>query len=226
MRASWLMSSADDDRFPRLRDLIAGIASAKQRGAWQRDFATIMAEDARRWARVEATLARLPDVAWQSLKATILCQIDLRDPARGWLQAIPLLNEARAYDHLVRLGYQDVAFLAAQIHAKSPDLRATRDDKVLFCEVKTLRLSRRDSLAGNLHVKLAKRLSDAVQQLAAMDGASDAARMIYIVLDISEGLRPMADEIRERIDIYLAGAGLAGITVVIDENVTIDQVIL
>lgn len=226
MPASWPMSSADDGSFPRLRDLIAGIAPSKQRKAWQWDFERIVAEDGQRWGHVEATLINLPDAAWQSLKATILSQIDLRNPARGWLQAIPLLNEARAHDYLVRHGYHDVEFLAAQIQAKSPDLRATRDGKILFCEVKTLRLARRHSLAGNLHVKLAKRLRDAIQQLAAMDDVPTATRMIYIVLDISDGLRPMADEIRERIDIFLAGGHLSGIAIVIDENESVDQVIL
>ena len=176
-----------------------------------------MVADERRWRHIEATLIRLPDAAWQSLKATVLCQIDLRHPARGWLQAIPLLNEARAHDHLVRQGYHNVEFLPAQVHAKSPDLHATRDGKVLLCEVKTLRLGRQDSLAGNLPVKLAKRLGGAIEQLDAIGDAPNAARMIYLVLDISDGLRPMADEIRERIDILLEGIEMPGITIVLDE---------
>lgn len=216
------MSSADDGCFPRLRDLIAGIAPPKQRKAWQRDFEKIIVEDGQRWRHIEATLVRLPNAAWQCLKAAVLSQIDLRNPTWGWVQAIPLLNEARAHDYLVRHGYRDVEFLTAHMRAKSPDLRATRDGKVLLCEVKTLRLARRDSLAGNLRVKLAKRLGDAAQQLAAIGDAFDAARMIYLVLDIGDDLQPMADEIREQIDLLLAGVDLADINIVIDEDAPAD----
>ncbi|WP_303977035.1 hypothetical protein [Dongia mobilis] len=212
------MSSAEDGRFPRLGDLMAGIAPLKQRKAWQRELEKIVLEDGPRWGRVEATLARLPVAAWQRLKAVILGQVDLRNPAQGWVQAMPLLNEARAHDHLVRHGFHDVDFLVAQAHAKSPDLRALRDGRVMLCEVKTVRLGRGDGLAGTLDVKLAQRLRDAAQQLGAISDPPDAARMIYLVLDISDDLQPMAGEIRQQVDRFLAQVELAGVDVVVDDN--------
>jgi len=206
------------DTWPRLHDLISSITPAKSRKLWQRDFEKIAREDARRCAQINEAVSNLPSAAWTCLRDTVLGQIDLRDPARGWQQAIPLLYEARAHDYLVGHGYHDVEFLIAQARAKSPDLRATRDGKILLCEVKTLRVARRDSLIGNLRMKLAKRVEDAAQQLTVFSDAPNAARMIYFVLDISDDLQSTASEIREQIELLVAEVDLGGISIVVDGN--------
>lgn len=210
------MPTVNNGALSHLCDLIDGIEPLKRRRVWQREFETTIAAHTTQRASlagIEQVLARLPSTAWHVLKATILGQIDLHNAARGWVQALPLLNEARAYDYLVRQGYDDVEFLTPQANTKSPDLRATRNGETLLCEVKTLRVAKRDALAGNLSVKLAKRLSNATRQLSAID-APDATCMIYLVLDIGDNSRP--SEIREQIDFLLAGIDLEGISIVVD----------
>jgi hypothetical protein len=156
----------------RLADFITGFGGTNKRRMWQRHLDGLPVERLRHW---NGLLSGLSDDAWAALKASILRQIDHRDPRRSWHQVEDRFNEARGFLYLQSQGCDDVAFAASSMTAPGPDLLARRGAVAIACEVKTLHL---DATSTHLSRKLRSRLQDAVAQATAVP--ADEA-YVYVV---------------------------------------------
>jgi hypothetical protein len=187
----------------RLADFIAGFDGTNKRRMWQRHLVELPVERLRRWNDL---LSDLSDDAWTALKASILGQIDQRDPRRSWRQVEDRFNEARGFLYLQSQGCDDVAFAASSMAARGPDLLARRGAVAIACEVKTLHL---DATSPHLSRKLRSRLRDAVAQ--AMAVPADEAYVYVIATGVG------APEIASTID----AAWLAPCRLVVDCDGTV-----
>src|SRR5580658_6058512 len=66
-----------------------------------------------------------------------------KDQARKWEPLLNKLNQAKAYNYMVRCGYSHVAFIPAPSvkGKKTPDLEASNATGKAPCEVKTINVS-------------------------------------------------------------------------------------
>lgn len=95
---------------------------------------------------LEQQLHGLDDGAWTFLKSKAGRYLTVRHPMRGWQQLFDVLNEARAYSHLKKIGCSDVRFIeeSAKPGQKSPDLHGVLQGATVLCEVKTINVSDRE----------------------------------------------------------------------------------
>jgi len=183
---------------PRLRALLAAAEDARRYPSFARKVDKALAShtlDLTTLTAYESDLASLSAAAWAALTSDAFKRLR-RTRARGWAQVFDVLNEAKGYAVLQRLGCADIAFVARSYERKSPDLTATLDGVCVLCEVKTIgtlndewfspvsdqrtRLSD-DFLAG----KFTRTLAEAKAQLDhfAAEGASDRnSRKIVTVI--------------------------------------------
>jgi hypothetical protein len=182
------MPATDPASWPKLNDLMAGIAPAKFHRLWQQSFeqAITAAATRGRFRKIEAALAALSDGTWATLRQSVLGQIDLRDPHRGWPQALDRLHEVHAYQHLLGRGCTDIAFVPATATTKTPDLRASLDDELILCEVKVIKIPSSNALSPTFFRKLATRLDKATAQLRAVPQSGSAHLLVYIVFVFAE----------------------------------------
>jgi hypothetical protein len=204
MRASWLLSNSGTQvTYPRLQELIAGIAKPKMRRAYLHDLEKVVAGASQaeaRFAQIGADLQGLDETAWAFVKLALLAQFRWRDPQQGWLAATDLLHEVKAYHHLARLGCSEIRFLPAGV-TKSPDLQARLGTTTVLCEVKTIIATQRPTFL----TKVAARLADARAQLAAIPFDGDLRRVIFLVLDVSN--IPVADRVACLADVRSSARG-------------------
>ena len=182
------MPATSPDAWPRLCDLIAGIAPAKIRRLWQQEFEVAVSAAATRGRcqAIEAALSCLSDDSWASLRQSVQGQIHLRDPRHGWPQALDRLHEAHAYQYLLGRGCTDIAFVPATTAAKTPDLRASLGGALILCEVKVIKIRHSNALSPAFFRKLAARLAAATAQLRAVPQSGSAHLLVYIVLVFAE----------------------------------------
>jgi hypothetical protein len=190
--------------FPRLHELIGSIAKTNPRRSYFSNFEESITENPvkqKHFTHIESDLAGLGEVAWRHLKTVVAKKFAQPDPQRGWLQAFDILNEAKAYNYLVRLGCHDVTFLATAA-TKMPDLQALLGTTRVLCEVKTINASaieiraRQEAIARDIQgslpevffKKLRGRLKDAENQLNAFGEGADIHLITYVVLNFDDNL--------------------------------------
>lgn len=216
------------EQLPRLFELKDRVQNPDHEHAYFRDFEAsldCMAGMLDAFIRLESQLAHLDDGAWRDLASRAARHLvsTTRDLGRGWQQLFDVLNEARAYGYLLRLGCTDIGFVAPG-DSKKPDLAGRLEGRAILCEVKTLNIS--DQQAANnkrvergeifvtevasrlpddfLGRKLAPTLERAKQQLGSHDPAKLARWIVYVVLNFDDWVGDYQVEYFRQIDEYLS----------------------
>lgn len=192
--------------FPRISEFLDGVMKTNRRRAYFEDFEkSIAANPVKRkhFEHIESDLAGLDEAAWAHLKSEVANKFKLNRPPRGWQFAFDILNEAKAYNYLVRLGCSDVTFIPVSL-AKTPDLQARLGTVPVLCEVKTINPSNMEaaarqeieprprSIQSPLPDAFLRKISNTLQTARGqMDMFSDDARVhriIYVVLNFDDNL--------------------------------------
>lgn len=153
---------------------------------------------------IESDLQGLDPDAWNQLKGKVARLFERRDPTRGWQAAFDILNQAKAYNHLVGLGYTEVEFIPESnaTGQKTPDLQARFGSTKVLCEVKTINVSdfeleaRAQSIVRDTQVrlpdaffqKLERTLRKAKEQMDSHYANDDAKKIAYVIVKFDDGL--------------------------------------
>ena len=103
------------DTVPRMHEIRDLLSDPESPSSFFRDFDTSIAENAVKRkivADLEAELQGLDYAAWNFLKRQVAPLFELRNPPRGWQAAFDKLNQAKAYNHLARIGCTAIEFVA------------------------------------------------------------------------------------------------------------------
>jgi hypothetical protein len=215
-----------------LHDLVR---SPRPANAYFDDFEKSLAEvpqKLRQFRDIERELKGLDTTAWSDLKADAAERIAARDRRRGWQALFDILNEAKAYNYLKRIGCTNIAFIPrARVQGqKTPDLKAELGLVNVLCEVKTINMSedeatRRqiggvgtstDRLESGFFRKLTSDLTRAKDQMAA-HGADSATKMIaYLIINFDDLLHEYVDRYEIQLNEYMASTPVPGLEVVFD----------
>lgn len=185
--------------------------------------------------RLESQLAQLDARAWHDLAGRAARHLvsTTREVGRGWQQLFDVLNEARAYGHLLRMGCTNIEFVAPG-EGKMPDLAASLEGQPILCEVKTINVSddqadiNRRGADGEVFAnavppqlpeeflinKLTPTLQRATQQLASYDPSKRARWIVYVVLNLDDLAFDYDTEQFRQIDDYLVAHPMAGVELV------------
>ncbi|MBF0248550.1 MAG: hypothetical protein HQL36_10845 [Alphaproteobacteria bacterium] len=139
------------DHFPRLRELADMNAAF---GGFLRDADSPHRSIKQKVLRdIEADLAGLDGSAWTIFKKKAASYLSGRytqkvnkgnlegiELPRGWQQFFDLRNEVRAYNYLRSNDCSNVEFIR-EVTTETPDLKATRGNRRVLCEVKTINRS-------------------------------------------------------------------------------------
>jgi hypothetical protein len=208
---------------PRVYELQDLIQNPPPSSAYFRDFEGTLSEwpqKRKQFADIESDLQGLDSEAWSRLKEEAASLLTARNEKRGWQALFTILNQAKAYNYLKRLGCTNVKFIpASRIKGqKTPDLQADLDSVKVLCEVKTIGISeieatRRhgggvgestDRLEEGFFNKLTSDLLRAKSQILAF-GADRATRKIaYVVVNFDDRLHEYADRYQIQISQYVA----------------------
>ena len=168
---------------------------------------------------IERDLQGLDPAAWAFLKSELAPLLMVRGPVRKWEPLLNKLNQAKAYNHLVRCGYSHVAFIppSSVKGKKTPDLAASGATGKALCEVKTINVSdieaeRREAggaatVEDQLNMfflkKLGSTLRQAKTQIDAYDPNSECKKIVYVVINYDDSLHEYGGPNRMQIDQYL-----------------------
>ena len=139
-----------------------------------------------------------------------------------------ILNEAKGYAYLRRIGCTDVAFIKRD-DKKTPDIGAILDRNRVICEVKTINISqgeadRRDRvhhgevravkvpvhITPQLLQKVSSTLEYAIEQLDHEDPQRTARRIVFTVLHFDDSVGDYQEEYIADIDAHLLVNPVAG----------------
>ena len=215
-----------------LQDLIE---SPRPPDAYFRDFDQSLADypqKRRHFRDIESDLQGLDPAAWAFLKADVTSLLTARDAKRGWQALFDILNHAKAYNHLKRLGCTDIAFipLSPVKGQLTPDIRADLNSMRVLCEVKTINISeveaaRRqsggvgtstDRLEPGFFNKLTSDLLRAKEQMLAYDADVATRKIVYVVVNFDDSLHEYADRYQGQIDQYVTSKPVPGLEITFD----------
>ena len=153
-------------------------------------------------------------------------------PTRGWQQLFDTLNEAKGYNHLVRIGCKDIKFVprAKADSVQTPDLRGFLGATPVLCEVKTINVSDDEAnrfatggvgttqvyLGKQFFEKLSSVINTAASQLLTFDRDSATRRIVYVGFNFDDRLHECANDYRKQIKAFIADASLPSVEVVLD----------
>ena len=216
---------------PRVYELVASLKGGPR--SYFRNFAASLRDNPikrKHFIDIESELAALDVAAWNHLKANVGPLFMKGEKSRGWQGAFSELNEAKAYNFLVRRGYTYVEFIPRRSDAKTPDLRAKMGNVDVLCEVKTVNRSERavrakaqamvssvsNLLPGEFFSKLRSTVRYADDQMAAFCSMPDVKRIIYLVINLDDRLHECVDDylaqIQEKREEFL----IPGLEVILD----------
>lgn len=163
----------------------------------------------------DRALSYLDNDSWDKLRHKALCHF--KDHRKGQLKQgfFNQLNDAFAYQFLVRCGCTNVAVLPENKKQKMPDLQYFVANEKHFCEVKTIgvsdhELARRASrlifdgsvyqeLSDNFLDKLKSTLSQAEDQISSQGGTG----LVFIIVNFDDFTLSHIDRYREQITTLL-----------------------
>jgi hypothetical protein len=192
---------------PRVYELVASLKGAPK--SYFKNFAASLRDNPikrKHFFDIEVELASLDAAAWDHLKRNVGPLFTKGEKLRGWQGAFSELNEAKAYNFLVRQGYTSVEFIPRQSDTKTPDLRAKMGNVDALCEVKTINRSERavrtkvgpiasaSLLPGEFFSKLASTIRGADQQMGAFSSSLDMKRIVYLVINFDDWLHEGVDD--------------------------------
>ena len=216
---------------PRVYELVASLKGAPK--SYFRNFAASLRDNPikrKHFIDIEAELAALDTAAWDHLRTNVGPLFTKGERVRGWQAAFSELNEAKAYNFLVRRGYTYVEFIPRRSDTKTPDLRAKMGNVDVLCEAKTINRSKRavlaqtqaiaSSVSNRLPVeffsKLASTIRRADQQMAAFSSAPDMKRIIYLVINFDDRLHECVDDYLVQIPEKREEFMMPGLEVILD----------
>ena len=129
--------------FPRLYELKAAVPDASHPDEYFQSFEERLEQSEHvrhQYMKYERPLRVLDPEAWRDLKERAAPLTMRRDPKRGWQMLFDTLNEGLGYAYLHSIGCTNIAFVQRD-SKKTPDLRATYDERRVLCEVKTINVS-------------------------------------------------------------------------------------
>ena len=181
---------------------------------------------------LECELQGLDVEGWEFLKNEALPRLEAPHPTRGWQQLFDTLNEAKGYNHLVRMGCKAIKLIprAKTDKVQTPDLRGCLGATVVLCEVKTINVSDDKAtrsatgsvgttqryLERELFDKLSSVVHTAASQLLTFNRDSVFRRIVYVVFNFDDRLHKYADEYQKQIEAFIAGALLPNVEIVLD----------
>lgn len=216
---------------PRVYELVASLKGAPK--SYFRNFKTSLRDNPikrKHFIDIEAELAALDAIAWDHLKANVGPLFIKGEKLRGWQGAFSELNEAKAYNFLVRRDYTCVGFIPRRSDTKTPDLRAKMENIDVLCEVKTINRSERavraqaqaivSSVSNFLPVaffsKLASTVRSADQQMAAFSSVPDVKRIVYLVINFDDAFHESVDDYLAQISKKREEFMVSGLEVILD----------
>ena len=220
---------------PRVFELHDLIQNPRPPNAYFRDFDKSLAEvpqKLKQFRDIESELDGLDPAAWDDLKTEAADQLAARDGKRGWQSLFDILNHAKAYNYVRRIGCTNIAFIP-RARAKgqmTPDLKAELGSVNVLCEVKTINMSgdeatRRqiggvgtstDCLEPGFFNKMTSDLTRAKAQMLSY-GTDSAAKMIaYVIINFDDSLHEYADRYEVQINQYMASTPVPGLEVAFD----------
>ncbi len=172
----------------------------------------------RHYRDLEQDLAGLDAAAWACLKSEVKPLLLVRDEKRGWTPLFDKLNQAKAYNHMKRAGYETVRFIEPIRGRMTPDLEAGNGPRSALCEVKTINVSdveahRRvsggvgrvtDELEAGFFAKLSSDLARAQAQMLGFNADPTVVKLAYLVVNFDDSLHEYADRYGKQIERYMA----------------------
>jgi hypothetical protein len=173
---------------------------------------------------LEDTLDSLDAAGWESVKRRAIPHLisTTRANGRGWQQLFDVFHEARAFRYLQSDGCTGIRFIEVG-RTRRPDLAALKNGQPLFCEVKSLHVSKDEAdrrvqiaqagfaasssttvLASGFLNKLSSTLHSAVAQLDGADPHRGAARLIYVVVDFDDWVGHYQPQYFAQMDAFLS----------------------
>ncbi len=183
--------------------------------------------------KLEGELGILDDEAWSDLRERAAPYLLARVPGRGWQALFDILNEAKGFAHLRRIGCTNVRFIP---HAadKTPDLEGILNGGIVLCEVKTINISKEEAqrrqrvhqgeivstdisvrLSDGLLQKFTSTLNDAVGQLGSYDSQGQARRIVFAVIHFDDWVGNCQPEYFAQIDRHLQADPVVGAELVV-----------
>lgn len=216
---------------PRTYELVASLKGAPK--SYFKNFTASLRDSAikrKYFVDIEAELAALDANAWDHLRAKVGPLFARKEKARGWQGAFSELNEAKAFNFLVRRGYTSVEFIPPRRDTKTPDLRAKTGNIEVLCEAKTINRSERaivaqikkavssvsTRLSAEFFAKLVSTISLANRQMAMFSSALDAKRIVYVVINFDDRLHEYVGEYLIQIQEQENEFMLPGLEIVLD----------
>lgn len=181
------------------------------------------------WTFYESKLAVLSEADWVVLKNKTVPRFRSPDTRRHWETAIDLLNEALAYDYIIKKGCERVELVPETNNSKTPDIRAMHKSKNIACEVKTKNISDK-SLKDRLHGrsffiedKLSPELLAIFEKticanISKFENDVGSFKILFFVLNFDDALHEYADRYLEQIKIWLETKSLPIDAVVFLDN--------
>ena len=233
----WRRHTVYRKQLPRIYELRDLLPDPPPASAYLRDLDRSLADIPQKlfqFRRIEQDLAGLDPQAWMFLKLELKPLLVAKHPKRGWQALFDKLNEAKAYNYLRGVGYDDVRFIprSKTKGQRTPDFSAANGQSKALCEVKTINASevevdRRDSggvgtttnqLEQGFFAKLSADLSSAKSQMLAYDIDVATKKIVYVILNFDDQLHEYADRYRQQIDHYLSSATPEGLEVVLESK--------
>jgi glutaminyl-tRNA synthetase len=221
--------------FPRIEELRALVRNPTSPNAYFHDFERRIAEEPtmrRQFLDLERELQGLDKVAWTYLKREAAAFLERRHPIRGWQALFDTLNQARAYNHLARIGCTNIRFVerSRTRGEKTPDLEATLNGKAYFCEVKTINTSdieanRRTKggvgmtsaiVAEEFLGKLYNTLTRAKTQMERYSQSIDSFKLAYLIINFDDILHEYAEDYQRQIEKFLQRKTILGLDIHLD----------
>jgi hypothetical protein len=163
---------------------------------------------------LERVVQKLEADSWGCLSKKASKYLAVKHDKRGWHQLFDILNEARAYRYLKRIGCSDIGFIP-EAKKPTPDLWATLGGQEISCEVKTINISDNEALDRiDLNVKVIKgtleqgfldKLDKTIEAAQKQLGLwrTEASHIIYIVPMFDEALGEYKQNYFQEIDCHL-----------------------
>jgi hypothetical protein len=226
------VSRADLPRIFEIRDCVARRGGSE---TYFQDFENSLANNPvkrKHFLHIETELGGLDLDAWTYLKTQVVPLFGKKNPPRGWQAAFDKLNQAKAFNYLVRCGCTQVAFVRESTvpGRKTPDLHGRLNTKNVLCEVKTINPSDDESAArvqmtarfiqGELpnafFGKLTSTLKAAEKQMGSYCPNSDSQLIVYVVLNFDDSLNEYVDKYLEQIRSFCVSSPLPKVEIVFD----------
>ena len=228
----WPLMCRND--LPRIYEIHDGVRSSRP-GSYFQDFEKSLVNypvKRKHFLDIETDLAGLDTGAWTQLKAQVVPLFEKKHPIRGWQAAFDKLNEAKAYNYLVKLGCTELAFIpvSSKSGRKTPDLKGALSTEHVLCEVKTINPSDDEAKArgqmitraiqGRLpapfFAKLTNALKTADAQMSSYRPNAGIRKIVYVILNFDDNLHEYVENYLVQLRDFYASAELPNVEIIFD----------